>query len=489
MRHILIAILVITLAITPALAQTDASPAIEVSPDTVNAGDTIEVTGTGFTPGLMVSAFLGVPETGMRGEPFTSAQVMDDSTFALSFTMPTAWPSGAPITERDLLVVIASDFQPIASAPFRYNVSLAALGWQERYNPTFDFSVLVPPDWTFGESTEGFDFTMSGMETVAPVVIMTVKAVPQDVNDEVMSLEEYIQASPEQGIKLEGVAEVAIDRLTPIMTVSGEEGFVAEWTAENEAGEIVATGKSAYFEISQLHDDTFYRTIQITSSDPSGLIFFDAVVGSFTRGHQPIDACESAGDGVAETERLIQTLCINGATVIHEGVMPQIANPILHAPGVLLKVNGATVQVYEYPDEAAAQEAIAPIAPDGSGIGPALIDWMESPHFFSTGRIVVLYIGDDPDVYAALEAALGPQVAGTVISESSTEPTRISWEEARELILSGEVEFIFQAHSLEVQINTRDGRRFVTTEPRIDEVFAVVGECGDTCLNIGLATE
>jgi hypothetical protein len=73
--------------------------------------------------------------------------------------------------------------------------------------------------------------------------------------------------------------------------------------------------------------------------------------------------------------------------------------------------------------------------------------------------------------------------------DATDEANRISWEEARQLILSGAVEFVFQAHSLEVQLTLSDRRRYITTEPSIDEVFRVIGECGSPCMNIGLATE
>lgn len=65
----------------------------------------------------------------------------------------------------------------------------------------------------------------------------------------------------------------------------------------------------------------------------------------------------------------------------------------------------------------------------------------------------------------------------------------IGWTEAEKLILDGQVQQIFQAHSLEVQMTLKDGRRVVATEPSIDEVFQVVDRCGQPCAGIALATE
>ena len=73
------------------------------------------------------------------------------------------------------------------------------------------------------------------------------------------------------------------------------------------------------------------------------------------------------------------------------------------------------------------------------------------------------------------------------LPESSS--TEIPWDEARELILAGEVEQVTQLHSLEVTLELEDGRRLVTTEPAIDDVFDVVDACGEPCADMILATE
>ena len=67
--------------------------------------------------------------------------------------------------------------------------------------------------------------------------------------------------------------------------------------------------------------------------------------------------------------------------------------------------------------------------------------------------------------------------------------SEIPWEEARELILAGEVAQVTQLHSLEVTLELKDGRRLVTMEPEIDAVFDVVDACGEPCEDIVLATE
>ena len=65
----------------------------------------------------------------------------------------------------------------------------------------------------------------------------------------------------------------------------------------------------------------------------------------------------------------------------------------------------------------------------------------------------------------------------------------IPWHEARALILVGEVAQAKQVHSLGVTLVMRDGRRLVTMEPRIDDLFVLVEACGDPCADMLLATE
>ena len=37
--------------------------------------------------------------------------------------------------------------------------------------------------------------------------------------------------------------------------------------------------------------------------------------------------------------------------------------------------------------------------------------WMATPHFFKSGKLIVLYLGDDVEVMTLLTGLLGPQFA------------------------------------------------------------------------------
>jgi len=106
---------------------------------------------------------------------------------------------------------------------------------------------------------------------------------------------------------------------------------------------------------------------------------------------------------------LIDNLRDVGAVVEPAG---EIEQPFLSVPGRLIRVFGGDVQVFEYADSAAARADLAQIGPDGSIAGTVSILWVAPPHFYRAERLIVVYVGDDPAIIGALDAVLGPQVAG-----------------------------------------------------------------------------
>jgi putative hemolysin len=65
----------------------------------------------------------------------------------------------------------------------------------------------------------------------------------------------------------------------------------------------------------------------------------------------------------------------------------------------------------------------------------------------------------------------------------------ISWEMASDLVRGGFVNGVFQGHDLSVRLGLKDGRFLTTTEPQIDDIFALIKACGDDCSDIVMATE
>ena len=68
-------------------------------------------------------------------------------------------------------------------------------------------------------------------------------------------------------------------------------------------------------------------------------------------------------------------------------------------------------------------------------------------------------------------------------------PIVVSWTEAMQIIMSGEVQQVFQTHSREVTLVLKDGTALETIEPQIDDVFREIERCGELCSDIVKITE
>jgi hypothetical protein len=142
---------------------------------------------------------------------------------------------------------------------------------------------------------------------------------------------------------------------------------------------------------------------------------------------------------------------------------------------------------------------ISVIAPVKTDILPETIDVSEINDAFVANYTA--YINETIDSLTELDASafspdlslLDDMVASISISGVGPAPTPtqtlISWEEAQELITSGEVTAVTQLHSLEVRILLEDGSTVVTQEPAIDDVLDVIRDCGQPCASIVFATE
>jgi hypothetical protein len=89
-----------------------------------------------------------------------------------------------------------------------------------------------------------------------------------------------------------------------------------------------------------------------------------------------------------------------------------VEQPFFSVPGEILKVNGADLQVFEYDSADAMEKEAAEVAPDGGSIGTSMVGWIDAPHFYKAGRIIVLYLGSDKTVLDLLTNTMGAQFAG-----------------------------------------------------------------------------
>ena len=112
---------------------------------------------------------------------------------------------------------------------------------------------------------------------------------------------------------------------------------------------------------------------------------------------------------VEDKASLIAALQASGATVeTGESIIQDFFSP----EGSIIKVNGADIQVFEYESEEAMESEVSQVAPDGGSVGTSMMMWMDTPHFYKAGRIIVIYVGSDTAVLDLLEQVVGPQFAG-----------------------------------------------------------------------------
>ncbi|HSF27998.1 MAG TPA: hypothetical protein VLA53_03105 [Nitrosopumilaceae archaeon] len=81
-------------------------------------------------------------------------------------------------------------------------------------------------------------------------------------------------------------------------------------------------------------------------------------------------------------------------------------------PTKVISVGGADVQVFEFQSESDANAASLTVSDDGTEIGTSIIHWIGPPHFYTQGKLIVLYVGENSEITSLLEDLLGPQFAG-----------------------------------------------------------------------------
>ena len=132
-----------------------------------------------------------------------------------------------------------------------------------------------------------------------------------------------------------------------------------------------------------------------------------AVVGSACSGE--VAESSAAGRITGEVGQLVADLESGGAQVELDGTVTQ---EFFVPEGQVITVNGEDIQVFEFATDEEAAAAASLISADGGSIGTTMVTWVDSPHFYLEGKLIVLYVGEEASVLDALEGALGPQIAG-----------------------------------------------------------------------------
>jgi hypothetical protein len=102
---------------------------------------------------------------------------------------------------------------------------------------------------------------------------------------------------------------------------------------------------------------------------------------------------------------LVAALKAAGLTLDPAGPVQQ---PFLTGSGTAF--NRGAVQIFEYADAAAAGQDAAKIKPDGSVAGTN-VGWLAQPHFYRSGRLLLIYLGADAPTLNTLSVVLGAPFA------------------------------------------------------------------------------
>jgi len=94
-----------------------------------------------------------------------------------------------------------------------------------------------------------------------------------------------------------------------------------------------------------------------------------------------------------------------------------VEKSILSGQRKWLTLNGSeNISVYLYENNDKMEKDAFYISEDGhtydDGKKSVIIEWISYPHFYKTQNMIVLYVGENPEIVNTLEKIVGPQFAG-----------------------------------------------------------------------------
>ena len=122
----------------------------------------------------------------------------------------------------------------------------------------------------------------------------------------------------------------------------------------------------------------------------------------------PLEADEAAAPELT-SRRLAARLREAGLKV---GERPPVEQPFFTRRADIFVVGEDEMQVFEFASAAEAEKAAASVSAEGTTIGTSSMHWMAPPHFYRSGRLVVLHLGSNAPLQSALGKILGASFAG-----------------------------------------------------------------------------
>jgi hypothetical protein len=132
----------------------------------------------------------------------------------------------------------------------------------------------------------------------------------------------------------------------------------------------------------------------------------------------------------AKSEPRVNTLAEFTASLRQAGADVQdtalAATPAFGVPGVVLQVDQALVQVFEFQSPADRQATQRRLLPDGSLSGEPPIGWPVPPRIWASGRLLVIYPGDDGGAILLLSGLLGDPINGPTVGKDEPYPPGVT---------------------------------------------------------------
>ena len=145
----------------------------------------------------------------------------------------------------------------------------------------------------------------------------------------------------------------------------------------------------------------------------------DATATATPTPNSPPGTVVSHGGPVTDYVSLVDSLRAAGATVDPAGT---VSADYFAPQGQVLTVNGERVTTFEFAraEEAdagaegvsASGDSISRVDPETGMVFAISILWVEPPHFYKAGRLIVLYVGIDSAVINILQEIMGSQFSG-----------------------------------------------------------------------------
>jgi hypothetical protein len=114
-------------------------------------------------------------------------------------------------------------------------------------------------------------------------------------------------------------------------------------------------------------------------------------------------------DVCLELDGLLEKLSEEGYEIEDTGETEQ---PFFPVNGETFQINGDTLQIYQFKDVFEATDEAATVSPDGNTIKNTLVTWIDTPHFYHHGKMIIIYLGDNEDILQSFQDKIAYQFAG-----------------------------------------------------------------------------